>query len=227
MVSGSLAAWLSDTAAQFGEYMHISKKTRLSILTLGLVAMIVVFTGCAPRQASPEANEPEPTEELVAVTWDMQSECAVCHSSAEESRFETADLASNDEHATSDCITCHDDETGLSSAHSGATAPPEREITRLRKSKVSSETCLSCHESREELAQVTAASVVLTDKEGNVINPHDLPASEDHENNANCGSCHIMHKPAALEEDAVKVCVSCHHQEVFVACEVCHGPAGV
>jgi predicted CXXCH cytochrome family protein len=203
--------------------MHISKKMRLSIFTLVLMLIVTVFIGCAPRQAPADLSEPELT--TILPEWSMQSDCSTCHLSAEDSRKDTAVLASNTEHATADCVTCHEDESGLSEAHKDATSAPTQEITRLRKSDISNESCLSCHDSAE-IAQLTVASTALTDKDGTVVDPHNLPVNDNHAT-INCGSCHTMHKPAAVNEDAYKLCAGCHHQEIFTGCETCHGPGGV
>jgi hypothetical protein len=210
-----------------------NKRTALTVWLVCLVILAVIVIGCAPRQAdnngvagqsSEDSREvTDATDEVqLAITWDMNSECAVCHTSSEAVTASPAALIRESEHATENCTFCHDDPEGLSVAHAKVTALPTDEITRLRKSVVPSESCLSCHETQEELVAVTASSTVLTDKEGTVVNPHDLPVNDDHATIA-CGSCHLMHKDSELVPQAQKFCFSCHHEEVYVGCPTCHG----
>ena len=72
----------------------------------------------------------------------------------------------------------------------------------------------------EALIAATAASTALTDENGTVVNPHDLPAVEDHAS-LTCVSCHKGHADDTIEESAMKACVLCHHESVF-ECYTCH-----
>lgn len=73
---------------------------------------------------------------------------------------------------------------------------------------------------RSALIAATADSTVLTDENGTTVNPHDLPAVEDHAS-VNCIDCHKGHTDDALEVSAMKTCVLCHHENVF-ECYTCH-----
>lgn len=73
---------------------------------------------------------------------------------------------------------------------------------------------------RSALIAATADSTVLTDENGTTVNPHDLPAVEDHAS-VNCIDCHKGHTDDALEVSAMKACVLCHHENVF-ECYTCH-----
>ena len=59
------------------------------------------------------------------------------------------------------------------------------------KTAVDDAVCASCHNAAD-LAAKTTESAVLTDSEGTVVNPHDLPENEDHAA-TKCTSCHKMH----------------------------------
>ena len=73
----------------------------------------------------------------------------------------------------------------------------------------------------EVLAELTADSEALTDSEGTVVNPHDLPVVEEHAD-ITCASCHKLHEEDAdAAKTALKLCRSCHHEDVF-ACYSCH-----
>lgn len=74
--------------------------------------------------------------------------------------------------------------------------------------------------SHEALIAATATSVALTDKNGIVVNPHDLPAVEDH-SSITCVTCHKGHTDDTIDESAIKACVLCHHESVF-ECYTCH-----
>lgn len=121
------------------------------------------------------------------------------------------------------CFFCHDTEA-MESVHEGMTVDeahaPTRKLTRLYSSSVSNEVCLTCHD-QEALIEATAASDVLTDDNGLVVNPHDFPATETHVNNISCVSCHKMHNAKTGADRAFNVCAKCHHEYVW-ACGTCH-----
>ncbi|MDR3052655.1 MAG: cytochrome c3 family protein [Coriobacteriales bacterium] len=209
--------------------------------TASLVVALAVAVGCAPKPnteaesgISSDAGATATTGDeqaamddpaALGIAWSMDSDCASCHSSSAESRSNTAMLASQTMHATQDCITCHDGKEDLAKVHEDVVAAPDKEIKKLRHSSVANDNCLTCHTSMADLATKTAASTVLTDQDGTVVNPHDLPVNEDHAS-ITCGNCHIMHKETVLTQDATQYCFSCHHQEVFVGCPTCHGVEG-
>ena len=61
------------------------------------------------------------------------------------------------------------------------------------------------------MAALTADSTALTDDKGTVVNPHERPAGEKHdENPATCTDCHNNHSKD-LPKDAMKYCAQCHH----------------
>ena len=73
---------------------------------------------------------------------------------------------------------------------------------------------------RSALVAATAHSTVLTDENGTTVNPHDLPAVEDHAS-VGCIDCHKGHTDDTLEASAMKACALCHHENVF-ECYTCH-----
>ena len=80
--------------------------------------------------------------------------------------------------------------------------------------------CMACH-SVEDIKAATEDSTVLTDVNGTVVNPHDLPAVEDHAG-IECASCHKSHEVTeSTEKSAKRTCASCHHADVY-ECYTCH-----
>ena len=62
----------------------------------------------------------------------------------------------------------------------------------------------------------------LTDDEGTVVNPHDVPANADHEGaGISCSSCHKVHTAEGAAQTAPTVCKNCHHHGVY-ECGTCH-----
>lgn len=80
--------------------------------------------------------------------------------------------------------------------------------------------CTTCH-NLDDVKAATEDSVVLTDENGAVVNPHDLPAVEDHAG-ITCASCHKSHEASeSTEKSAKRTCASCHHADVY-ECYTCH-----
>ena len=137
----------------------------------------------------------------------------------DDSFSDSACAASN--HAALTCTTCHSDVDGLASAHDGV-AYGDKGAKRLKTTDVAESTCQAeaCHGSYETLAEQTSSSTLLTDSNGTVVNPHDLPENADHET-VTCGSCHDMHASDDIAETAQKACISCHHMGIY-ECNTCH-----
>ena len=122
-------------------------------------------------------------------------------------------------HASLQCIDCHTDEAALTKVHEGVSAG-DRMPKRLRKAKIDPETlCATCHQVKE-LADKTSDSKALVDANGTTVNPHDLPAVDDHAK-IDCLDCHSMHKEESCVEVSKQVCAGCHHAGVF-ECGTCH-----
>lgn len=92
--------------------------------------------------------------------------------------------------------------------------------SKLRKSSIDEAICFSCHDSYESLAAKTTEVTVLTDSAGTTVNPHALPASDDHDR-LTCIDCHSMHGAEGADALAQNACVTCHHTGVY-ECGTCH-----
>ncbi|MGV8083897.1 MAG: hypothetical protein AB2L09_09750 [Coriobacteriia bacterium] len=189
------------------------------IWALIIVAVVgLLVTGCAKQATEATDKEGITTGELPA--WTLKSDCAKCHTAEAKSASNTATTYSA--HASQQgvqCGTCHsDDDKALTEAHKDyATA---EQPTKLQKTKVSPDTCSGCHNA-DDLKIKTAGVTVLTDSQGKTVNPHDLPVNADHTTSITCTSCHEMHGTDSVDETAPKVCLSCHHADVY-ECGTCH-----
>ena len=153
------------------------------------------------------------------VDWSMDSDCAACHASEEDSRQSENCLASIHEKEGATCIECHSDSESLAKAHDDVDTSSKMP-TKLKRTAVSSESCLACHE-QAELTEKTIDLSLLTDKEGTTVNPHALPQTETHVDQVTCNSCHVMHSESDLEQNSIDTCIGCHHAEVYT-CNTCH-----
>lgn len=166
--------------------------------------------------------------------WSADLDCSACHQAEAESllgddvhRDAGAEEGNRDveryaeEHAEElgvTCTTCHEPSEALEKAH--AKMNGGKTAKRLKKTEVSSESCLACHE-QEDLASATASYRGIVDANGTVVNPHDLPATDDHADIA-CTDCHRAHDTSmSVEESAMATCKGCHHAGVF-ECGTCH-----
>lgn len=186
-----------------------------------LLALAISAAACAPQAAAPEGGSQAAGKDgaaAVTAEWSPEADCTVCHTAEAASREDSNCLASK--HVASNCTDCHAPTDELAAEHEGKTAS-DRLPKRLSKTEVSQDQCLSCHDSYEALAAKTADYQGLVDSEGTVVNPHALPASDDHAG-ITCTNCHAMHAADANTEEKSKAkCVSCHHADVF-ACGTCH-----
>lgn len=195
--------------------MRLRQKRLIALAAAALFVALLVMIGCAPTPSEPE---PEPAAE-----WTIDSDCASCHTTEVASGTDKSNLYSwHSEEPGVTCTTCHvDDDGGLTKGHANyADAQPP---TKLRRSRVPSSSCEidGCHV-QSKLAQATASSTVLTDANGTVVNPHQLPDTPSHTNNINCSSCHRLHVVQAdLDKDANDLCDGCHHEHVY-ECNTCH-----
>lgn len=186
----------------------------VALLALALLPLI----GCAPQNASSDTlqqGSTENTDQETTITWSADMDCATCHLAEDESRNNSACLASRHEAET--CTTCHTASTSLEETHASATATGTMPAKLSKKNTISDETCLNCHGTWEELADKSVDVTVFTDANGTVANPHALDRSGDHQI-ITCITCHTMHKE---QEDQMNTCLSCHHEDVF-ECYTCH-----
>ena len=162
-----------------------------------------------------EAQTAGPSDELLA--WADETDCASCHEVPAKSLENETCAASLHTALGLGCTDCHTDDA-LIDIH-GKMKPNAKVPTKLKKSDLSVETCAACHSS-EALVEATADSSALTDSEGTVVNPHDIPDVKEHKD-ISCQSCHKMHaesKPASM---APTLCQDCHHEDVY-ECYTCH-----
>lgn len=181
-------------------------------------------TDKADTQAQQAANKAEqqdeaqaagPSDELLA--WADETDCTSCHEVPAKSLDDETCAASLHTALGLGCTDCHADDA-LIDIH-GKMKPNAKVPTKLKKSDLSVETCAACHSS-EALVEATADSSALTDSEGTVVNPHDIPDVKEHKD-ISCQSCHKMHaesKPASM---APTLCQDCHHEDVY-ECYTCH-----
>lgn len=197
-------------------------KVLAAATALSLVALMGV-AGCAPRAAeAPAGNSEEAMAEsgTAATAWSPDLNCGACHADEQATLSEAACVAGY--HASSqgfECATCHADTDGLTQAHGDMTGT--KMPKKLKKTEVDSALCATCHD-KTALAEATAASTALTDEQGTVVNPHDLPSNADHDKaDAQCVDCHKGHDVAGIQETARDYCVGCHHENVY-ECNTCH-----
>ena len=217
----------------------ITKRMRLTHLAagIGLAACALAFVTCLATQPAQAADAP----------WPIEADCAACHTKQapaadaatqatdgevtdaagsaaadtigadkEQPRLEASFQAA---HRAFDCAICHADEK-LGELHADVTAD-DKMPKRLKKTEVEEDLCLTCHDA-EQLVEATQDCEALTDDNGTVVNPHDLPAVADHDP-ISCTDCHLMHKDddKVVGEIAKAKCISCHHENVF-ECGTCH-----
>lgn len=149
--------------------------------------------------------------------WSIQSDCVSCHTAEARGGGTHSTVYAN--HKDLACPECHTDEaSSLSATHKDySNAKPP---TKLTTTKVEITVCKQCH-SDQDLTDKTLNSTTLTDKNGTVVNPHNMPEVNEHIAARNCASCHKMHQGDSAEEVTKKLCISCHHESVY-ECNTCH-----
>jgi hypothetical protein len=168
-----------------------------------------------------EAEEEEIVITPEAQAWYDDTECADCHEKQAGSFEDEKALASTHAALDIECSVCHADLNTLSEVHDAIDDKTDLP-TALTKTAVDTEkVCATCHDV-EALPEATEDSEVLTDSEGTVVNPHDLPENDSHDAaETDCVSCHKVHSTTALEKTATRYCKSCHHANVY-ECNTCH-----
>lgn len=189
-----------------------SRKAIIAVALLTSVFGTCAIAGCAPNTSVPDSKEPIEAE-TTSVAWSTDSDCASCH----QESLDHATVGDQAGHQSMSCTACHVDTAALETVHEDASGPSS--ISKLKKTEVTDETCLSCHGSYEELAQKTTDDETFTDDKGTVVNPHTLLTSHNANNqheNVTCSSCHETH--SGLNTDA---CTDCHHENIY-ECYTCH-----
>lgn len=200
--------------------MEISTRIRAgAVLTALAICGSLAIGGVAHG-----ATKSDSTKTSDATAWSMESDCASCHTIQPESTDDPNCLIAT--HAAFSCTDCHSDEKGLAKAHKKAKPEKADKVKKLRKSVIDTELCLTCHGPADKLAETTDdEALLLADREGTAVNPHAVPANEDHAEAVTCAECHSMHAPvdekATTRDVAQELCISCHHDNVF-SCHTCH-----
>lgn len=195
------------------------KKGGIAFSVVALVVVLAfVLASCAPNENTATESDSDDATITASFEWSADAACQVCHATEYASLSDSSCTVSL--HSSLSCTDCHADEDGLVEAHADVTLSDTDGASRLKTTEVSEDTCLACHGSYESLAELTEDSTVLTDNEGTVVNPHDIPDVEDHED-ITCTDCHEMHTSSSIEETAMDRCTDCHHQTVF-ECGTCH-----
>ena len=210
--------------------MRSAKKRLFVLFSIVFVALVAFGVwGCAPQTSAPSTDSNVSDQDSGNAsdgqyaddfTWTVDSDCAVCHTIESDAATNPAVLSGF--HTATEgmtCATCHIDTAGLEQAHEGKNAT-SKEPKRLRKTKIEESFCLSCHDDYPTLAKQTASYTELVDKNGLIVNPHDLAKTSDHRI-ITCTSCHVMHKDETPIESTKEQCLSCHHENVF-ECNTCH-----
>ena len=190
------------------------------------VVLVILSAACMPMvafgAASPDTKEGLDVEAAVEKTelesWETDLDCASCHEK-EDASFENGRCLMS-KHAGVACTICHNEGSVLDNVH--ASVVDTKTPKNLSKSTISNEVCLSCHGTMESLEKATQDCILLTDRNGTTINPHALPANNEHETNIGCTTCHAMHSNRAAKKLAPALCKSCHHENVY-ECGTCHG----
>ena len=182
----------------------------------GAFAAMALSTVALAAPGATSGGEAKASSGTSAAAWTIEADCLACHANEHKAFEDEKCLASK--HTALECTDCHADEKGLAKGHKKA-KEGVAQVKRLKKSEVDGEICLTCHK-QEDLAKATAGQDVLADKEGTGVNPHDLPAVEEHQC-VSCASCHYMHRDKPALEAAPAVCDGCHHDGVY-ECFTCH-----
>lgn len=189
----------------------MDKKTSLVISVVVIFVALLLFGGCNAGQTSEE--QPNGQDTASEIEWSSDLSCDTCHKSQAENHTTF--------HSNLVCENCHSNANELEAVHSGKTNK-DRQPTRLKNTVVSEASCESCHEEYDELTKKTEALVDLTDEEGTTVNPHEIKLHGGEQHQAlTCADCHAEHKEDQPADQAKKLCLSCHHENVY-KCGTCH-----
>lgn len=198
----------------------------LGIAVLSALTSLALFA-CAPSDSGTAStgggNRADSSDEPLASTqgsfaWNVDMECGACHKSEVASRTDVRCQLSQ-EHAGLACVECHVDIKALEAAHGQVSDGATCELSSLRATSMDDSTCLSCHTS-DHTPDTTADFAGCVDRNGLVVNPHDLPETEYHAT-ITCALCHGQHNGKLASEAAPQLCVGCHHENVY-ECYTCH-----
>ncbi|MDO4442802.1 MAG: hypothetical protein Q4B69_02915 [Slackia sp.] len=197
------------------------RKRAVALAWIAMAFMALGICSCAPTVAEENTQDDASSQDGTAFVWSSDSDCKVCHDDVVESFGDQACSASQHPDLENDCFSCHDDEQGLEKAHDGVMMGDKKKRSTLKETEVSQEACTECH-SPEDVLEKTASSTALTDKNGLIVNPHDIPENEEHTNAAiTCSTCHKLHSQDSVQQVAAESCLNCHHAGVY-ECNTCH-----
>ena len=171
--------------------------------------------GASQTEQATATEKTGPSEELLA--WADGKECGSCHEAQLASTEDEELGASMHTLLKLACVDCHADDA-LIELHEKA-KPDAKAPTKLKKSTLDYALCSTCH-TPEALSKIGAESTALTDSEGTVVNPHEVPDVKDHKK-IQCQSCHKMHSASKPASTAPTLCQDCHHEDVY-ECYTCH-----
>jgi len=181
---------------------------------VAIATLCFCLAACAPEPTGKPSGSDSAD---VAFEWTESSDCSVCHvDEAETQEDPNRQIAAM--HSAVACISCHNDVGGLEQAHSEVELDDNASLAILSVTEVSSEACKGCHDDQDYSPE--ACGMLLVDKNGLEVNPHDVPSNADHDT-MSCGSCHDMHSSKSLEETARNACAECHHTGTY-ECYTCH-----
>ena len=166
------------------------------------------------------------TELLEDLDAEDDAACRACHEGLHETMADATLLSAV--HQDIPCTVCHVQDDAYQAAHEDAGENTEKKLKKLRTLKstqVSSDACRGCHGVEEGIAARTAACEVLTDKNGLVVNPHEVETTLNTNNQhstVQCASCHTVHTAkSTVQEESERVCMRCHHTGTY-ECYTCH-----
>jgi hypothetical protein len=179
----------------------------LMAVVLNYVSLPVGFAAETTDTTSPMPGGP--------LAWRSDMDCAACHAKQAGSMKTAGMLAGvHAGNGVEKCSACHGEEK-LKEDHAKV-VPGQPFFVKAR--KFPKDFCLECHGTVEALANRTAESKALTDINGRVVNPHDVPKNSKHYKTDECHTCHRVHKK---KPDMMSYCSGCHHTGEFI-CGTCH-----
>lgn len=201
------------------EQNHLRTKCVLWFSACFAFVVLLGTLGCNPSEAAQQSKQDtkgETESSLIDFKWSVDADCEACHIKESESKHASDRLVS--QHDSVVCITCHSDQSSLSEVHKEVSSIKDPKKGKLWNTTIAEATCTACHGSWEELAAITKDDTTLTDAQKTSINPHEIPASDNHDE-ISCVNCHVMHinDPSVIRRQ----CISCHHAEVW-ECGTCH-----
>ena len=206
----------------------MSKLAKYAAPALVGLALVGCAIGCYPEASSAASSASSATATQSSgkakaaaekIDFSEKTDCSTCHKVEVKSMTDDKCLAGLAPHASIDCLTCHEYNSSLEKAHAKV-SPGDKPRKYLKRTKVEESACVTCHDA-EKLIEQTESVTALTDTEGTTVNPHEVAAIGTGHDDITCSSCHKMHVSEGADETGGKLCLSCHHTEVY-ECGTCH-----